>query len=216
MALSRLLRKRNNLVNITVSGKDAQAVIDGFRQLNFSLQKKYLSKAIKKTAESKLASLKASTPRNKGSLGNSAGAIVNKPRRKPAKGSLKGTNVIGRLGYRRGTTAKGKARGGNVSHFVESGVKERIPRGRAFRIEWRYNRKYQYLKPLRRPRSDAVFLEGTRPIKGKKYFEKWLKKNRRSLMQKLKSELGNNLKSAIAEGQQKALRSASKKLVIIQ
>jgi hypothetical protein len=216
MALLGLLGRRNHLVNITVSGKDAQAVIEGFRQLNFSLQKKYLAKAIKQTADSKLSSLKAGTPRNRGKLANAVGAIVNKPKRKPAKNSLQGTGVVGRLGYRRGQTATGRALGGNVSHFVESGVKARSPRGRAFRIEWRYNRKYQYLKPLKRRGSDAVFLEETKPVRGQKYFQKWVRKNRRSLMQKLKNELTANLKSAIAEGQKRALRSASKKLVIIQ
>lgn len=214
-----LLRKTS--LDIRVDGRDAAAIIAGFQQLNWAMQKKYLGQAIKMTAESKISSLKNASPKNKGALKNSVGAIVNKPRRKPAKTQLKGSSVVGRLGFRRGQTAKGKARGGNTSHWVESGTGKRAPkRSKAFAIEWRYNRKYQYLKPLRAKKATHIFLLETRPVKGQGFFGKWLRKNRRSLMAKLKAELGANLKLAIAEGQRKAqaraLKKASKQLAVLQ
>lgn len=214
---------RKKFVDINVNKFEAEAVIEGFKELTWAMQKKYLAKAIKRTAESQIASLKAAAPRNKGKLGTSAGVSVSKAKKKGRGGKLALAWVHGRIGYRRGKTAKGRYRGGYVSHWVESGVKRRRAKySSLMKVDWTRNRKYRYLKPMRRKSADGqdfVFLGETAPVKGQRFFRKWLNGNRRKIQKKLEADLADYLKDAIREGQQKARRSAlkraSKQLVVI-
>lgn len=214
---------RSKFVDINVNKFEAEAVIDGFRELTWAMQKKYLTKAIKRTAESNIASLKAAAPRNKGRLGTSAGVSVSKAKKKGKGNKLALAWVHGRIGYRRGKTAKGRYRGGYSAHWVESGVKRRVPKyATLFKIDWPKNRKYRYLKSMRRKSADGqdfVFLAKTNPVKGQRFFRKWLNGNRRKIQKRLETDLADYLKDAIREGQQKAQRSAlkraSKELVVL-
>jgi len=219
-----LLGNRNRkFVAINVNKSEARAVIEGFKELTWAMQKKYLAKAIKRTAESNIASLKAAAPKNKGKLGTSAGVSVSKAKKKGKGGKLALAWVHGRIGYRRGKTAKGRYRGGYVSHWVESGVKRRKPRHTSLlKIDWTRNRKYRYLKAMRRKTDDGqdfVFLGETKPVKGQRFFKKWLNANRRKIQKRLETDLADYLQDAIREGKQKAQRSAlkkaSKQLVVI-
>jgi len=222
MAFLSGIRSRK-FINITINKSEADAIIAGFAQLTWAMQKKYLAKAITRTADSKIASLKAAAPRNKGKLGTSAGASVSKAKKKGKGGKLALAWVSGRIGYRRGKTPKGRYRGGYVSHWVESGVKRRKPKySSLLKIDWTRNRKYRYLKRMRIKSADGqdfVFLSGTKPVKGQRFFKKWLNANRRQMMKKLETDLKYFLQDAISEGREKAKRSAlkraSKQLVVI-
>jgi hypothetical protein len=212
------------LATININQREAEAVIDGLRGITWSLQRKYLAKAVGKVGKAKVPSVRAITPKNKGRLLRSAGSIVNKPKRRSWPSQMTSATVWGRVGYKRGKTKKGRGRGGYVSHFVEKGVKRRVPkRGKAFAIQWSKNRKYQYLKPFlqfekreeaadgqpaRRKRRTHLFLTNTKSVKGQGFFERWLNVHQKSMRFLLELELKRGAAKAISESRLRAKRRA--------
>lgn len=213
-------------ISIVVSKSDANAVISGFQRLSKTMARKYMKKAVGNTAKNFIPSLKSITPKHRGGLRSSVAGIVDKPEKK-----LKGTKfakfsavtVYGRLGFRRGKTSSGRSRGGNHSHWLEDGVAERIPKKKTvFRINYAKNRKYRYLKQFvvssvlfpqtaSPKRKYNVYLPKTAPIKGRKFFKKYLAIYGRVMTSRLKRELSRGLKSAIAETSLKSALRAAKR-----
>lgn len=188
---------------ITINKRDARKIIKGFSSISFALQKKYMGYAVKATAKAKAPALKAASPRNRGKLASSVGLDVTKSK-KGGRRKAKLAWAAARLGYRIGKTASGRSRGGNHSYFIEEGTAARYPTTtKVFAIPWARNRKYRYLSGLRRRGNPFVNLPYTKPVKGTKFFSKWLRKNQRSMSRILTRELKANLKLAIKEAKSK-------------
>jgi hypothetical protein len=188
-----------------------ESVLAGFKQLSIGLQKKYLGAAVGAAARSELASLKAATPRGpNGNLRRSVGVKIEKTIVKPWEmtSAGKGGKAVARIGYRRGKTQKGKQYGGNAAWWVEEGIKERTPNGRAFKIALNSTRKYAYLKPLavQTLSGNAVFLSRIRAVRGKGMFRVWAAAALPAIERRLKSSLGGFLNKARDEAARRAAR----------
>jgi hypothetical protein len=212
-------------ISITISGADIQNVMAGFRKLNWAVQRKYLDRSVKETIAPAVPELRAIAPKNKGRLSRAAGFVVNKMKKRGSRKRMVPTKVFGRLGFKYGKTAKGRSRGGYAAHWIEQGVAKRVPkRAKTFAIPWAKNRKYKYLKPLQRSvlvrnqeaggekKTNLVFLPETKPIKGRHFFERWVRINNRIFLATLKGKLKSNLRKAIAESRVKARKIAARKL----
>jgi len=202
---------------VSVDIDDVSHIMDGFRALDVSLQKKYLGAAVRAAAKDKIPSLKAATPRFRGSLRKSVGVALTKSVAKPWELGAGGGVAVARLGYRRGKTQKGKTYGGAHAWLLEEGVSERRPKTRqAFRIRGRSIKKYAYLQSLKMGttlsgKGAAVFLAKTKPVRGTGDFGDWCDSNLPSILAKLKGSLEGYLVKAKAEGQRRANRAASAK-----
>lgn len=187
-----------SILNVVVDRNDIAFVASKFRQYDFSLQKKYLFPAVRDAIKVTAPTIKNYTPRNRGNLRKSIGYIAtnNKKKGNPKKYGVK---VIGRLGFRRGKTPKGNRYKGNAALLVEDGVVAQAPRGRAFRIEWAKNRKYQYLKGMRARKNPYVFLFAKRKVLGQKFFRTWWKTHKNPLFRLLKKNMQNALIKTRAE-----------------
>lgn len=216
------MKKTPAYTEVTVSKGDIKGITEGFQQLAWSLQKKHLARAVKRTALSQKPSLKIVTPRRSGGLKKSVGTIVDKAKKRKKSIKFAGALVVGRLGFMRGKTKTGETRSGYISHFIEKGVKARKPKKASmFPIEWSENRKYKYLKALRRrvldpatgrrKRAETIFLPDTKPVKGTKFFKKFLRVTRGTMSKKLTDETKKELKAAIAAAKAKAAAAAAKK-----
>lgn len=190
-----------SIIDIVIDKNDIANIAAGFRQFNFGLQKKYLHPAVRDAIKSKVPSLKAATPRRSGGLRASSGYVASKPKSKgnPQKYGVK---VLGRIGYRRGKTAKGTKFKGNHAILVEDGVAAQ--NGKVFKIEWAKNRKYQYLKGMRARKNPYVFLAGKRRVSGAKFFASWWNRNRKQMMRTLKANMQDALVKTKAEAARRA------------
>lgn len=198
------------LIEFVIDRNDIAEVAKGFRQYELGLQKKYFYPAVRDAIKAKAPSLKGYTPRNKGKLRQAVGFIATKPKR---RGNAKkyGIKVIGRIGYRRGRTISGKGKKGFHALLVSKGVKAQMPRGRAFRIEWAKNRKYSYLKSIRRRGDPNVFLFHKRKVRGQKFFETWWRGNKRPLMRIMKKNIQSALVKTKAEAARRVRQRQKKK-----
>jgi len=187
-------------IDIVIDRNDLQETMRRFRELTFTLQKKYVRPAVADAVKPKVSSLKNATPRNSGGLSRATGVEVQPPRSK-GDPSKYGVKVLARIGYLRGKDPKGgkRAKKGYHAHLVESGVARQPYRGSPFAIPWASNRKYQYLAPLRRRGVPVVFLWAKKAVRGQGFFDSWWNTNSRSVMRKLKKNLKKNLDKAIAE-----------------
>lgn len=197
-----------SIINVVVDRNDVAFVAAKFRQYDFFLQKKYLFPAVRDTIKRTAPTIKNYTPRNKGGLRKSIGYIATRPKKKgdPKKYGVK---VIGRLGFKRGKTPKGNRYKGNAALLVEEGVAAQMPRGKAFRIEWAKNRKYQYLKGMRARKNPYVFLFVKRRVPGQKFFRSWWKTHKNPLFRLLKKNMQRALVKTKAEAARR-VRARSK------
>jgi len=189
-----------DIVDIVVDRNSLLVTMQKFRELNFSIQRQYLTPAVREAVKPRLPSLKAATPRNSGNLKRAAGFEVQKPHTKGDPNKY-GVKVMARIGFLRGKDSKSKTeKKGFHAHLVESGVEaQAMPkRARAFAIQWSKNRKYQYLKPLRRRKVDAVFLYKKRAVAGQKFFYAWWNRNSRVVLRDLRRNVELYLEKAIA------------------
>jgi len=194
-------------INILVDRNDLQDTMRRFRALNFTLQKKYITPAVRDAVKPKLASLKNATPRNSGGLSRATGVEVQPPKKKgdPNKYGIK---VLARIGYLRGKDPKGgkRVKKGYHAHLVESGVARQPFRGKPYAIPWASNRKYQYLAPLRQRKVPVVLLWAKNAVRGQGFFDSWWTKNSRGVIRDLKKNLKRNLDKAIAENTRAAAK----------
>lgn len=194
---------------ISVDVDDVRAVLAGFRKLDVSLQKKYLGAAVNAVAKSRVPAVRKITPRFNGSLRKSVGASVTRAVAKPFEAGAGGGKAVAKFGYRVGKTQKGKQFGGNAAYWIEKGVKARRPKTASkFLIGGKSLSKYPYLGAIAKPvigtSQPGVFLPYTKPIAGKRNFEKWCKANLPSMLEELKRSLGGYLVKARNEGARRA------------
>jgi len=198
-------------IDILVDRNDLRRTMEQFRKLNFSLQKQYVTAAVRKTVKPELPSLKANTPRNRGGLARAAGVQVQPPRTKGNPNKY-GVKVLAKIGFLRGKDPKGgkRAKKGYHAHLVELGVQRQAYRGTPFSIPWAINRKYQYLAPFVRRgsklRPAAAILWHKRAVRGTGFFDKWWTGRSRAVLRKLTKALEDNLQKAIAHQARAAAR----------
>ena len=202
---------------ISAQLKGVPEILKAFGQLSIGLQKKYIGSAVGNAARNEIASLKAATPRGpSGALRRSVGVKVEKAIVKPWSlyATKAGGSATARIGYRRGKTQKGAQFGGNAAWWLEDGVRERRPIGRAMRVPLRKTRLWARVKSFA---SDfaaagidpAFFVKKVRGYAATKNFERWKAGALPRIEAKLKSELADAFQKAQAEAARRAARSAA-------
>lgn len=182
----------------TVEG--VEDVLRGFSRLSKSVQRKYLGASVREVVKGAVPQVKALTPRGPtGNLRRSVGLKLEKKRT---------TTAVGIVGYRRG---KGNNRElGFHAAWVEEGVNDRYPQGKALKLPLRYSRKYPYLSGLvsRIGGNDdgGIYLQSVRGYRGSGKFRQWADANMPRLKQELVGKLENNLGKAIAEEERRMIR----------
>lgn len=182
----------------TVEG--VEDVLRGFSRLSKSVQRKYLGASVREVVKGAVPQVKALTPRGPtGNLRRSVGLKLEKKRT---------TTAVGIVGYRRG---KGNNRElGFHAAWVEEGVNDRYPQGKALKLPLRYSRKYPYLSGLvsRIGGNDdgGIYLQSVRGYRGTGKFRQWADANMPRLKQELVGKLENNLGKAIAEEERRMIR----------
>jgi hypothetical protein len=182
----------------TVEG--VEAVLRGFAGLSKSVQRKYLGASVREVVKAAVPQVKALTPRGPtGNLRRSVGLKLEKKRT---------TTAVGIVGYRRGTGNNREL--GFHAAWVEEGVKDRYPNGRALKLPLRYSRKYPYLAGLVSriggQEDGGVYLQSVRGYTGSGKFRQWADANMPRLKQELVGKLENNLSKAIAEEERRLIR----------
>lgn len=183
----------------TVEG--VEAVLRGFSNLSKSVQRKYLGSSVREVVKGAVPQVKAITP--KGPTGNLRRSVGLKLEKK------KTTTAVGIVGYRRGTGGNNRELGYHA-YWVEEGVADRYPNGRALKVPLRYARKYPYLKgQVARAGGDdggAIYLGSVRGYTGSHKFRAWADANMPRLKQELVGKLESNLGKAIAEEERRLIR----------
>lgn len=182
----------------TVEG--VEAVLRGFAGLSKAVQRKYLGASVREVVKGAVPQVKALTPRGPtGNLRRSVGLKLEKK---------KTTTAVGIVGYRRG---KGNNRElGFHAAWVEEGVNDRYPRGRALKIPLRYAKKYGYLRGqvslIGGEDGGVIYLASVRGYRGSGKFRQWAEANMPRLKQELVGKLESNLGKAIAEEERRLIR----------
>lgn len=182
----------------TVEG--VEDVLRGFSRLSKSVQRKYLGASVREVVKGAVPQVKALTPRGPtGNLRRSVGLKLEKK---------KTTTAVGIVGYRRG---KGNNRElGFHAAWVEEGVNDRYPQGKALKLPLRYSRKYPYLSGLVSRiggnEDGGIYLQSVRGYRGTGKFRQWADANMPRLKQELVGKLENNLGKAIAEEERRMIR----------
>jgi hypothetical protein len=192
-------------VAMTVEG--VEQILLGFSRLSKSVQRKYLGAAVRQVVKDAVPQVKALTPRGPtGNLRRSVGLKLEKKK--------KNTTVTGIVGYR----AKG---GGNRNElgfhawWVENGVRDRYPNGRALSVPLRLAAKYPYMKGnvslIGGDGGGAIFFKSVRGYTGSDKFRQWSESNLPRMKQELVGRLEQNLGTAIAEEERRLIRKIRNK-----
>lgn len=182
----------------TVEG--VEDVLRGFSRLSKSVQRQYLGASVREVVKDAVPDVKALTPRGPtGNLRRSVGLKLEKKRT---------TTAVGIVGYRRG---KGNNRElGFHAAWVEEGVNDRYPQGKALKLPLRYSRKYPYLSGLVSRiggnEDGGIYLQSVRGYRGTGKFRQWADANMPRLKQELVGKLENNLGKAIADEERRMIR----------
>lgn len=185
---------------MTVEG--VEQILLGFSRLSKGVQRKYLGASVRAVVKSAVPEVKALTPRGPtGNLRRSVGLKLEKKK--------KNTTVTGIVGYR----SKG---GGNRNElgfhawWVENGVRDRYPQGRALSVPLRLAAKYPYLKGtvslIGGNDGGAIFFHSVRGYTGSDKFRQWSEANLPRMKQELVGKLERNLGTAIAEEERRLIR----------
>lgn len=186
-------------VAMTVEG--VEGILRGFSGLSKAVQRKYLGSSVREVVKDAVPQVKALTPRGPtGNLRRSVGLKLEKK---------KTTTAVGIVGYRRGTGGNNRELGFHAA-WVEDGVNDRYPQGRALKLPLRYARKYDYLKgKVSRIGGDddgGIYLASVRGYRGNGKFRQWAESNLPRMKQELVGKLENNLGKAIAEEERRLIR----------
>lgn len=183
----------------TIEG--VEAVLRGFAGLSKSVQRKYLGASVREVVKGAVPQVKALTPRGPtGNLRRSVGLKLEKK---------KTTTAVGIVGYRRGTGGNNRELGFHAA-WVEEGVNDRYPQGRALKLPLKYARKYDYLKAkvsrIGGEDGGGIYLASVRGYRGSGKFRQWAEANMPRLKQELVGKLESNLGKAIAEEERRMIR----------
>jgi len=184
---------------VTVEG--VEDVLRGFSRLSRSVQRKYLGASVRAVVKDAVPQVKAITPRGPtGNLRRSVGLRLEKKRT---------TTAVGIVGYRQLPGGNARERGFHA-YWVEEGVADRYPQGRALKVPLRFSSKYPYLKGqvslIGGEDGGAIYLQSVRGYQGKGKFRQWADANLPRLKQELVGKLENNLGTAIAEEERRMIR----------
>jgi len=182
----------------TIEG--VEAVLRGFAGLSKTVQRKYLGASVREVVKGAVPQVKALTPRGPtGNLRRSVGLKLEKK---------KTTTAVGIVGYRRGKSNNREL--GFHAAWVEEGVNDRYPRGRALKIPLRYAKKYGYLRGqvslIGGEDGGGIYLASVRGYRGSGKFRQWAEANMPRLKQELVGKLESNLGKAIAEEERRLIR----------
>jgi len=182
----------------TIEG--VEAVLRGFAGLSKTVQRKYLGASVREVVKGAVPQVKALTPRGPtGNLRRSVGLKLEKK---------KTTTAVGIVGYRRGKSNNREL--GFHAAWVEEGVNDRYPRGRALKIPLRYAKKYGYLRGqvslIGGEDGGGIYLASVRGYRGSGKFRQWAEANMPRLKQELVGKLDSNLGKAIAEEERRLIR----------
>ena len=171
-----------------------------------SIQKKYLGAAVKKAASEELKEIRQLTPKGPtGNLRRSVGFMLDKKKR--------AVTVTGVLGYRRGGQDKSKL--GYHAWWIEEGVKDRVPKGRAFRIPADRVGKYDYLygkaSAIGGEGGGSIFFRTVKGFLGSGRFRAWADANLPQIRQRLENVLGEYVQKAIDEQARRDFRKIAGK-----
>jgi HK97 gp10 family phage protein len=186
-------------MQVRVDGIDE--LLKRFNEVDKSVRKKYLGAAMNRACKPAVKSLKANTPKGpSGNLRKSAGVKVERTRN---------GNAFAIIGYRRSGNSKGFH-----AWWLEDGVGERRPIGRAMRVPLQKTRLWARVKSFA---SDfaaagidpAFFVKKVRGYAATKNFERWVKSSLPGIARDLKAELGPALKKAFAEQSRRDTKRAA-------
>jgi len=183
-------------LGITVDG--VEDLLRRMSQVPPSLQKKYLAAAVRAAGKEEVKEIRQLTPRGPtGNLKRSVGLVVEKRR--------KARTATAVLGYRRSGTNKSTM--GFHAHWIEEGVKDRSPRGKAFKVS---------MDRIKRPsitgNADGfAYLSSVKGFPGSGKFRAWADANLPQIRDRLQSVLGGFVQKAIDEHARRQARQAAKK-----
>ena len=182
-------------------GMTVQGVEDILRRMSQvppTIQKKYLAAAVRAAGKEEVKEIRQLTPRGPtGNLKRSVGLVVEKRR--------KARTATGVIGYRRSGTNKSTM--GFHAHWIEEGVKDRYPKGKAFKVS---------MDRIKRPsitgNADGfAYLSSVKGFPGSGKFRAWADANLPQIRDRLQSVLGGFVQKAIDEHARRQARQAAKK-----
>lgn len=182
-------------LGMTVEG--VEDILRRMSQVPPTIQKKYLAAAVRAAGKEEVKEVRQLTPRGPtGNLKRSVGLVVEKRR--------KARTATGVLGYRRSGTNKSTM--GFHAHWIEEGVKDRYPRGKAFHVS---------LERIKRPTIQGnadgfAYLSGVRGFPGSGKFRAWADANLPQIRDRLQEVLGSYVDKAIAEHERRQIRKIGK------
>lgn len=202
-------------LGMTLDG--AKEVLEGLALLPIGLQKKYLRATVNKVTKPHLSAVKSLVARGPtGNLRRSVGIVT--------EAKVRGRTQTAVLGFRRGEPGGANSKkSGYHAWFVEDGVNDRYPKGRALRIPLKYARQYPYVKNLinvpggvKQTQNLAIdtwaaYLKSIRGFAGTGRFASFADSTLPSIRDALQRELIGALEKARAEAARRAARKAQGK-----
>jgi hypothetical protein len=182
-------------LGMTVEG--VEDILRRMLQVPPTLQKKYLAAAVRAAGKEEVKEIRQLTPRGPtGNLKRSVGLVVEKRR--------KARTATGVIGYRRSGTNKSTM--GFHAHWIEEGVKDRYPKGKAFKVS---------IDRIKRPsitgNADGfAYLSGVKGFPGSGKFRAWADINLPQIRDRLQEVLGSYVDKAIAEHERRQIRKIGK------
>jgi hypothetical protein len=182
-------------LGMTVDG--VEDLLRRMSQLPPSIQKKYLAAAVRAAAKDEVKEVRQLTPRGPtGNLKRSVGLVVEKRR--------KARTATAVLGYRR--SGNNKSTMGFHAAWIEEGVSDRYPRGKAFRVSMD-----RIKRPTIQGNADGfAYLASVRGFPGSGKFRAWADANLPQIRDRLQSVLGEYVDKAIAENERRQIRKIGK------
>jgi hypothetical protein len=182
-------------LGMTVEG--VEDILRRMSQVPPTIQKKYLAAAVRAAGKEEVKEIRQLTPRGPtGNLKRSVGLVVEKRR--------KARTATGVIGYRRSGTNKSTM--GFHAHWIEEGVKDRYPKGKAFKVS---------MDRIKRPsitgNADGfAYLSGVKGFPGSGKFRAWADANLPQIRDRLQEVLGSYVDKAIAEHERRQTRKIGK------
>lgn len=179
------------MTQIEFQVQGVEDILRGFAELPKGIQKKYLGAAVRAASKDEVRTVRSLTPRGPtGNLKRSVGFLLEKKKR--------ATTATGVIGYRRDGDKKGFH-----AWWIENGVKDRMPKGRAFAVP---AANVPSLFAEQRATNGTVFWQSVRGFEGTGKFAKWAESTLPRIKDKLENVLGDFLDKAIAEHDRRQLR----------